>query len=299
MPCNAGRKRKLFVEFIAAYARKVIALIEKQRIQKAARAFLRRRFAGALALIDFNKAILYGFGGILFKRGEQALLLAQKVDNLSVGTITERPQQSGDEHLALAVDLYIHNFIGVGFIFKPCAPVGDDLRGEQMLSNLIDRLGKIHARRTHELAYNDALCTIDDKSALLGHEREIPHEHRLLLHLSGFLIYKAHGDTQRRGIVYIPLFTFFHRVFRMIKIDVIVHKFEDKFFGIVGNGRNIRQYFLQILRNKPLIGILLNFDQIRHVEDFVDPGKAHAFPRAHLHLMHHRVHSYTSTAYAA
>ena len=112
-----------------------------------------------------------------------------------------------------------------------------------MLAHLVDRLGEVHAGRTHELAHDNALRAVDDEGALLRHEREIAHEHRLLLHLSGFFINKAHGDAQRRGIVNIPLLTFFHRVFRVIKVDVIIHKFEDKFFGIVSDGRNIRQNF--------------------------------------------------------
>ena len=168
-----------------------------------------------------------------------------------------------------------------------------------MLAHLVDRFGEIHAGRAHKLAHDDAFRAVDDEGALFGHKREIAHEHRLLLHFSGFLIYKAHGDAQGRGIVNIPLLTFFHGVFRVIKVDVVVHKFKDQFLRIVSDGRNVRQHLFQILRNKPLIGILLNFDQVRHVENLVDTGEAHALPRAHLHLMHHRVHSYTSTACAA
>ena len=114
---DAGGERKLFVEFIAAHARQIIALVKEQRVQKAAGAFLRGRLAGALALINLDEAVLNGFCGILFKRGEQTLLLAQKVDDLGIGAIAERAQQRSDKHLALAVDLHIHDLVGIGFVF--------------------------------------------------------------------------------------------------------------------------------------------------------------------------------------
>ncbi len=87
-----------------------------------------------------------------------------------------------------------------------------------------------------------------------------------------------------------------------IPIDIIVGTFlivgltEDDFgelFGIVRDRRNIGEHLLQILLHKTPVGIFLDFDQVRHVEDFVDPGKAHTRLFAHLHLMHHRVHSLT------
>ena len=68
---------------------------------------------------------------------------------------------------------------------------------------------------------------------------------------------------------------------------------EDELFGIVRDRRNIGEHLLKILLHKTPVGIFLDFDQVRHVEDFIDPGKAHTRLFAHLHLMHHRVHSLT------
>ena len=232
-------------------------------------------------------------GGILFQSGQQPLFLPQKIHDFRVGAIAQGAQKRRDEHLALPVDLHVQDLVGVGFIFQPGAPVGNDLGGKQVLAHLVDGLGKIYAGGTDQLADNDPLRTVDDKGTLLGHQGEVPHEYRLLLHLSRFFIYKAHGDSQWRGIVYIPFLALFHRVFGMLEVDLIVHEFEDELFGIVRDRRNVGEHLLKILLHKTPVGIFLYFDQVRHVEDFVDPGKAHTRLFAHLHLMHHRVHSLT------
>ena len=104
-----------------------------------------------------------------------------------------------------------------------------------MLAQLIDRAGKIHAGRTHELADDHALRAVDDERALLGHEREIAHKYRLLLDFARFLIYKAHCHAQRGAIVDIPLLAFFDGVFRMVKINAVIDELQHQFFGIIRN----------------------------------------------------------------
>jgi hypothetical protein len=82
----------------------------------------------------------------------------------------------------------------------------------------------------------------------------------------------------------------------VLEIDLVIYEFQYEFFGIVRDRRNIREYLLEILIHEAAIGILLNLYQIRHVEDFIDPGKAHACLFTHLHFMHHRVLSSLDSA---
>ena len=286
--CGDGQ---LLVELIAAYASQVIALVKEQRIEQAAGGFLCGRLAGALALVYLDKTILGGLGGVLFQCGLEALVFTQQLQDLAIGAIAKSPQQSGDKHLALTVDLDVHDLVAVGFILQPCTAVGDNLRSKQVLANLVDGLGIVHAGGTDQLGYDYPLCSVYNEGALLGHQGEVAHEYRLLLHFAGFFIDKANGDLEGCAIVYVPLLALFHRVLGMVKVDGVVYKFKNELFGIVRYGRNIVQNLSEILLNEPLIGILLNLYQVGHVEDFVDPGEAHALLFAHVHLMHHRVHS--------
>jgi hypothetical protein len=52
--------------------------------------------------------------------------------------------------------------------------------------------------RAVELAHNNALGTIDDKSARLGHERDLAHID--LLFLRGFLVLVAEGNVKRSAV---------------------------------------------------------------------------------------------------
>ena len=67
------------------------------------------------------------------------------------------------------------------------------LRGVQRHARLVDRPGVIHARRANQLRDDDALGAVDDKRAVLGHEREIAHEHLGLLDLVSVAVRQPHG----------------------------------------------------------------------------------------------------------
>ena len=110
--------------------------------------------------------------------------------------------------LALTVDFCVKNFVAVGFVFKPCASVGDDLGIEKPSADFVNGFGIICAGRANELADNDAFRSVDDERALFRHEREIAHENFLLLHGTGFGIDKPRDNIQRRAIVNIAFLAF-------------------------------------------------------------------------------------------
>ena len=77
----------------------------------------------------------------------------------------------------------------------------------------------------------------------------------------------------------------------MVEVDLVIDKFQNELFRIIRDRGNVIKYLPKVFVDKTLIGVLLDFYQIRHVENFVDTGETHALPCAHLHLMYHRVHS--------
>ena len=88
---------------------------------------------------------------------------------------------------------------------------------------MLARLEK-HARRTVQLADDDALGTVDDEGAVLGHQRNIAEENFLFLDVAnglragvGILVVnrQTDGDLERRGIRHAALLALVHVVLQL------------------------------------------------------------------------------------
>ena len=124
----------------------------------------------------------------------------------------QRIKQRGDRQLTLAVDTDIDDVLGVEFEVQPRTAIGDDAGSKQQLARRV-RLAAImieqHTGRTVHLADDHTLGAVDDKGAVLRHERHIAHVNVLLLDIEnragfGFLIDFEHDQAQRhlhRGCV--------------------------------------------------------------------------------------------------
>ena len=147
------------------------------------------------------------------------------------------------------------------------------------------------------LADDHALGAVDDKGAVIGHQRHVAHINRLFLDIpdgfgAGILIQIPHDQTenhlQRRGIGHAALNAFLNVVFRLFQLVMdefqppaageIVnreHRFED--FLNARMGARIR---LGVHLQKRVIAGALHIDQVRHGGHFGDPPKAftNAFP---------------------
>ena len=116
-------------------------------------------------------------GIIAFLQGSnQALVLPQQFENFHIGTITQRAQNDSNGQFACTVDPHPQHIIGVGFVLQPCATVGDYSRGIQVFSSFVDRVPIVHTRGAYQLAYDNALSTIDDEGAVLRHKGKVTHE---------------------------------------------------------------------------------------------------------------------------
>ncbi len=96
-------------------------------------------------------------------------------------------QQRGDRQLALAVDADVDQVLAVEFEIEPRPAIGNDARGEQELAR---RMGlalvmiEEHAGAAVHLADDDTLGPVDDKGAVIGHERHVAHVNRLFLDIA-------------------------------------------------------------------------------------------------------------------
>ena len=147
-------------------------------------------------------------------------------------------------------------------------------------------MGVIDAGGADDLGDDDALGTVDDEGAGLGHQGEVAHEDLLLLDLLGLLVAQAHPHLQGRGIGGVPGLALLHRVLGLF-IHGEVDEGELQISSVVTNGGHIPEHFLETSVQKPLVGLLLDFQKIRHVQHFFMAGKALAQGFSVVYILYH------------
>ena len=149
------------------------------------------------------------------------------------------------------------------------AAVGNDRRLVHLLARLI-RLGDVvDAGRTDELGDDDALRTVDDERTVLGHEREIAHEHFLVEHLVLDLVDKADLYAERKGVSRVAVAALLFVILRLFP-EFMFEKVEFEVVGKVGNRGKIFEDIRNPLADKGIVRFLLNLDKVGDVDDFVD-----------------------------
>ncbi len=83
----------------------------------------------------------------------------------------------------------------------------------------------------------------------------------------------------------------------MIDVKLVVDKIEHKVVLIVGDARDVLEYFLETFLQKPLVGSLLNLNEVRHIDYFINLAEAHALGTSQhdgFDINHMRIHSFDS-----
>ena len=87
---------------------------------------------------------------------------------------------------------------------------------------------KDHARATDELGHDNALGAVDDKRALLGHCRQVAHEHGLLFDFARVAVHEASAHEDRRAVRHIFLFALLDRELGR-RAQILVERIELEF----------------------------------------------------------------------
>ncbi len=85
---------------------------------------------------------------------------------------------------------------------------------------LSTRLVEVDTRRPDQLADDDTLGAVDDEGALLGHHREVTHEHRLALDLAGVVVDELGRDEQRGRVRHVLVFALVDRRLDLVEARV-------------------------------------------------------------------------------
>ena len=89
----------------------------------------------------------------------------------------------------------------------------------------------------------------------------------LFLNFVLFLINQAHANFQRLIIGLISFLAFFDRILRFV-FQIVIDELQHEIAGVVRDFAHVVENFLQALFQEPLVGIQLNLQQIRHLENF-------------------------------
>ncbi len=135
----------------------------------------------------------------LAERGHHGLVVVLLADVLGDGH--QGLEQDGDVLLALAVEADADHVALVDLELQPGTTARDELGGVDVLvGRLVGGALEVDARRADQLGDDDALGAVDDEGAAVGHEREVAHEDRLALDLTGVVVGELRRDVERSGV---------------------------------------------------------------------------------------------------
>ncbi|CDC29576.1 uncharacterized protein BN792_01787 [Faecalibacterium sp. CAG:82] len=288
---DAACQRELLVHLITAETGQIVtARVEEQHVDLAGSRLHRGRLAGAQLAVNFQQALFLVLGGVLFQGSQDALVVTEEVQDVLIGGQAQCTAQHGDRQLAVLINTDIEHVGSVGLVLQPGAAVGVHGSAVQVVTNFILGISVEYAGRTDQLADDGTLSTVDHKGARIGHQREITHENFLVLDLAGLLVQQTGGNAQGGSVGHVALLALLDAVLGLL-IQTEVHEAQRQVTSVVLNGADIVEDLFQALVQEPLIRVLLDLDQVRHTDDFVDVGEAHALGFAELYGLdfHHKI----------
>src|SRR3954464_10202194 len=192
---------ELLVDLVPTALGQVVALrVEEQVLQQRLRRLTRRRLARTKLAVDVEQGLVLPGDVVLLEGGEDGRRPLEVLADAVLGP-AQRLEQHGDRLPALAVDADADGVALVDVELQPRTTAGDHLGAEDVLvGGLVQGLVEVDARAADELRHDDALGPVDDEGALLRHDREVAHEHRLALDLASGVVHELGGDEQRRRV---------------------------------------------------------------------------------------------------
>ena len=291
---EAPGQAELLIEFIAAHSEEVIAPpVEEQTVQQGLGALDRRGVARAQLAVYLQQRVLAGDEGVLVQGGDDALVVGEDLLELlarhAAGNRVRQAAQPGvglirivaahgleeQSHGQLAVLVYadIEEVVRVRLILQPGAVVGYHRGAVGGYLRLVRLLVVVHAGGADYLRDNDALRAVDDKGAAVRHEREVAHEDLLLLYLLRLFIAETHAHLERGRIGRVARLALLFRILRLL-VHGVVHKAQFEVARVVRHSVHVAEDLAQARVEEPLIALLLDLQEVRHVLDLSAPREA-------------------------
>src|SRR4029079_12595036 len=264
---------QLLVELVAPDPTEVVAAeVEEQALDELAGVVAGGRITRAELLVDLDEGLGLGVGQVLVEGRSDVRVLDVDVDggeqrsDLVVLLVADRAEQGRRRDLALAIDLDPELILAARLELEPGAAVRDDLGAEQHPTRGgILGLAVIDARRADELAHDDALGSVDDERALVGHPRLVTHVDPLALDLARLLDEELDVDVERLAERQVLRPALLLGVLR--RTELVVEELElHDLAGEVLDRADLVEQFAKPLLDEPGERIELEFDQVRDLE---------------------------------
>ncbi len=226
---------------------------------------------------DFNLDVFFAQGDAgELEKGLQDLL----------GVHAQRAQQDGHRQFAATIDTGKNAVFGIKFKIQPGAAIRDHPgRKQQFAGRMAFALVMIKKDpgRTMHLADDDTLGTIDNESAVFGHQGNFAHVDFLLLDLFRLAVFRwrilveddqAHHDFQCRTVRCAALLTLTHVKYRLFQsvADILQHSVvviaDDREYRCQGTMQTITTEVVCIglKLEEFIVGFNLSFQQIGNIE---------------------------------
>ena len=111
---------------------------------------------------------------------------------------------------------------------------------------------------------DDALGTVDDEGALLGHHGEVAHEDALLLDLARLFVGEAHEAEERRLVGHVLLAALIHRMGGLEELVLAEGHLENVVLAL--DGARFLECLAKPLGHEALEGFLLHGDEVGQLE---------------------------------
>ena len=298
---NSSCKSNLTVVLITTNSSKVVSLgIEEHIVDKNFSRLNVGGLTGTELLVYLLKSLLAIGGAVLLCKSNalvlhqgslKSLLVTEHRDDRVVIVLTgsaKRTDKHADGKLTVLVDLNVEETCRIALILKPCSSVRNYCCGEIMFALLVNLIGVVHSGGTHQLGYDNSLCTVNNKGAVIGHEGEVAEEDLRGLKLAGSLIYQTNTHLHMCIVGHRSVLTLLNRISGS-RINCVVGKLDGQISGVVHYGRYVAENLVKSLPEEPLVRVLLHLDKIRHFRRCLDLGKAHSHVGAKLTgFKHHK-----------
>ena len=207
-------------------------------------------------------------------------------DDVPVGVVTDCAKESCDEELAasaLAVEVNIDQVIDIELDFHPGAAVRNDSVREERSSAGVTGLLEADARRSVQLADDNALRAVDNESTAFGHHRDFTDVDVFIY--NGVFVFKSEINM-KRGAVSISVFDAVNGIL-LRKAQGIRDELQDHLFVKTFDWEDFVENLLETLvftlvfrdveLQERFIGVDLNTDEVRYFQHFLQFSEIHTF----------------------
>ncbi len=278
---------ELAVQLVAADPAEVVAAALEERVAEVRPCRLDGgRLARTGPLVDLDERLVLG-------RGDVALLVPLALEEVEVGdeaveeagdvllVVAEGAQQGEDAHPPLAGDAGAGRDVLAGTLLDvelhPLTAVRVDRALDELVLGQVaeaEALARLEddARAAHELRHDDALGAVDDERALLGHHREVAHEHGLLFDLAGVAVHEPGAHEDRRAVGHVLFLALLDRELRrrtQVLVEGVELELELERLGEVLDRADVAECVGEPFVQEPVEARALDRDQVGELERFV------------------------------